>query len=255
MKKLILVTLLIVMLAVPFCVSGTCLAEDNGKLYYYASEEIPVYKDTQGNSLPVFMIPATYAYQFDSEVTGTDYIKISYNGKEGYINKTAHKSTNQIKLDWQNNYFYNISFNVTATDEINIYSYEENGTSLSPEPAKYIPSTITVTKVYSYDRIDGEYYFYVHYKFQTLLELDGYIKAGDTSLSSFSIESIPQNPNYIEETTPETPSGDNGGGTTNEGIQEPTNNLERYLLIAVIAVLCVVIVVLIFLPNKNRKVN
>lgn len=248
MKKLILVTLLIVMLAVPFCVSGTCLAEDDGKLYYYASEEIPVYKDTQGNSLPVFMIPATYAYQFDSEVTGTDYIKISYNGKEGYIKKTAHKSTNQIKLDWQDNYFYNINF--TIVSDKNIFITSEN----MDKEFEYPPSGITVHKVYSYNRIDSVYYFFVSYEFAETIK-DGYIKAGDTSLSSFSIETIPQNPNYIQETTPETPSGDNGGGTTNEGIQEPTNNLERYLLIAVIAVLCVVIVVLIFLPNKNRKVN
>lgn len=253
MKKLILVTLLIVMLAVPFCVSGTCLAEDEGKLYYYASEEIPVYKDKQGNSLPVFMIPATYAYQFDSEATDSDYIKISYNGKEGYIKKTAHKSTNQIKLDWQDNYFYVItSFEITATPTANIYN---DNTVSDSNMTPCVGSSTKINRIYGYLRIDGVYYFYINYTYANFPASDGYIKAGDTSLSSFSIETIPQNPNYIEETTPETPSGDNGGGTTNEGIQEPTNNLERYLLIAVIAVLCVVIVVLIFLPNKNRKVN
>lgn len=254
MKKAILLTLLLVLLLMPFTVSGTALAEDEGKLYYYASSEIPVFADTDGGT-PIFYIPATYAYQLDTEVEGKDFVKITYNGKEGYIGKELHKSTNEIKLDWQGNYFYNISFDITATNQIDIYSYDNETHSLSSEPAAYIPSTITVTKVYSYNRIDGVYYFYVHYKFQTLLETDGYIKASDTSLSEFTNLSVPQNPYYAEETAPEENQSGDISGANPDGLQEPTNNLERYLLIAVIAVLCLVIVVLIFLPNKNRKAN
>ena len=251
MKKLILVTLLLVFIMIPFTLGGTVLAEEEGKLYYYASSEIPVYKTEQGGT-PIFYIPATYAYQFDTEVTGTDFIKITYNGIVGYIGKSYHNSTHEIKLDWEGNYFYTIDFDITATGMINIYAdnalIEKDSDSCSPEK-------LTVNKVYSYYKADNTYYFYINYTNGPNTPRDGYIKVSDTSLSGFTTASVTQNPYYVEETTPETPSGDNPSGENPDGLQEPTNNLERYLLIAVIAVLCVVIVVLVFLPNKNRKSN
>lgn len=249
MKKLLLVTLLLVFVAMPFTVCGTALAEDEGKIYYYTSNEIPVYATSDGGT-PIFYIPATYAYQFNTEVTGKDYINITYNGREGYIGKTYHNSTHAIKLDWQNSYYYSIDFNITATGNIDVYS-DNTMTSAIP----YAASSTKINKVYSYLKANDAYYFYVNYTYATLPAMDGYIKVSDTSLSGFTSASVPQNPYYVEETTPETPSGDNPAGENPDGLQEPTNNLERYLLIAVIAVLCVVIVVLVFLPNKNRKSN
>lgn len=250
MKKLIIVALLLVLIAIPFTVSGTVLAENEGKLYYYASSEIPVYKTEQGGT-PIFYIPATYAYQFDTEVTGTDFIKITYNGIVGYIGKSYHNSTHEIKLDWEGNYFYTIDFDITSSDStINIYV---DNTITKSNPCS--PDSTTVNKVYGYFKVSDTYYFYINYTYATFPAMDGYIKVTDTSLSGFTTASVTQNPYYVEETTPETPSGDNPSGENPDGLQEPTNNLERYLLIAVIAVLCVVIVVLVFLPNKNRKSN
>lgn len=250
MKKLILVTLLLVFIMIPFTIGGTVLAEEEGKLYYYTKDEIPVYKTEQGGT-PIFYIPATYAYQFDTEVTGTDFIKITYNGVVGYIGKSYHNSNNVIKLDWQDEYFYQINFNITATGMISIY----NNTFSEDSSDACFPEKLTVNKVYSYYKIDTTYYFYINYTNGPNNPRDGYIKVSDTSLSGFTSASVPQNPHYVEETKPETPSGDNPSGDNPDGIVEPTNNLERYILIAVIAVLCVVIVVLVFLPNKNRKSN
>ena len=249
MKKLILVTLLLVFIMIPFTIGGTVLAEEGGKLYYYTKDEIPVYKTEQGGT-PIFYIPATYAYQFDTEVTGTDFIKITYNGVVGYIGKSYHNSNHVIKLDWQDEYFYQINFNITATGNIDIYS-DNTMTSAIPYDASYTK----INKVHSYYKANDVYYFYINYTYATLPAMDGYIKVSDTSLSGFTSASVPQNPHYVEETKPETPSGDNPSGDNPDGIVEPTNNLERYILIAVIAVLCVVIVVLVFLPNKNRKSN
>lgn len=249
MKKLILVTLLLVFIMIPFTVGGTVLAEEEGKLYYYTSSEIPVYKTEQGGT-PIFYIPETYAYQFDTEVTGTDFIKITYNGVVGYIGKSYHNSNNVIKLDWQGNYFYTINFDITATGNIDIYS-DNTMTSAIP----YAASSTKINKVYSYYKANDVYYFYINYTYATLPAMDGYIKVSDTSLSGFTSASVPQNPHYVEETKPETPEEGNPSGDNPDGIVEPTNNLERYILIAVIAVLCVVIVVLVFLPNKNRKSN
>lgn len=251
MKKAILLTLLLVLLLMPFTVSGTALAEDEGKLYYYASSEIPVFADTDGGS-PIFYIPATYAYQLDTEVEGKDFVKITYNGKEGYIGKELHKSTNEIKLDWQGNYFFTPDFTLSSdnTGMVNIYT---DNTFSEFNPCS--PASVTINKVYSYLRVNNTYYFYVNYKYGSFPEDDGYIKASDTSLSDFTNLSVPQNPYYAEETAPEENQSGDISGANPDGLQEPTNNLERYLLIAVIAVLCLVIVVLIFLPNKNRKAN
>ena len=250
MKKLILVTLLLVFIMIPFTIGGTVLAEEEGKLYYYTSSEIPVYKTEQGGT-PIFYIPETYAYQFDTEVTGTDFIKITYNGVVGYIGKSYHNSNNVIKLDWQGNYFYTINFDITSSDStINIYV---DNTITESNPCS--PASVTINKVYSYYKIDNTYYFYINYKYGSFPEDDGYIKVSDTSLSGFTSASLPQNPHYVEETKLETPEEGNPSGDNPDGIVEPTNNLERYILIAVIAVLCVVIVVLVFLPNKNRKSN
>lgn len=249
MKKLILVTLLLVFIMIPFTIGGTVLAEEEGKLYYYASSEIPVYATSDGGT-PIFYIPATYAYQFDTEVADKDFIKITYNGIVGYIGKSYHNSTHEIKLDWQGEYFYTIEFDITATGNIDIYS-DNTMTSAIP----YAASSTKINKVYSYYKANDVYYFYINYTYATLPAMDGYIKVSDTSLSGFTSASVPQNPYYSEETAPEENQSGDISGANPDGIVEPTNNLERYILIAVIAVLCVVIVVLVFLPNKNRKSN
>ena len=251
MKKLILVTLLLVFIMIPFTIGGTVLAEEEGKLYYYVfdNDEIPVFADTDGGT-PIFYIPETYAYQFDTEVEGKDFVKITYNGVVGYIGKSYHNSTHEIKLDWQGEYFYTIEFDITATGNIDIYS-DNTMTSAIP----YAASSTKINKVYSYYKANDVYYFYINYTYATLPAMDGYIKVSDTSLSGFTSASVPQNPYYAEETAPEENQSGDISGANPDGIVEPTNNLERYILIAVIAVLCVVIVVLVFLPNKNRKSN
>ena len=250
MKKLILVTLLLVFIMIPFTIGGTVLAEEEGKLYYYTKDEIPAFANPDDTNA-IFYIPATYAYQFNSEVTGKDVISISYNGIDCYIKKERHNSNHVIKLDWQDEYFYQINFNITATGMISIY----NNTFSEDSSDACFPEKLTVNKVYSYYKIDTTYYFYINYTNGPNNPRDGYIKVSDTSLSGFTSASVPQNPHYVEETKPETPEEGNPSGDNPDGIVEPTNNLERYILIAVIAVLCVVIVVLVFLPNKNRKSN
>lgn len=250
MKKLILVTLLLVFIMIPFTIGGTVLAEDEGKLYYYTTDEIPAFANPDDTNA-IFYIPATYAYQFNSEVTGKDVISISYNGIDCYIKKERHNSTHEIKLDWQGNYFYTIDFDITATGMISIY----NNTFSEESSDACFPEKLTVNKVYSYYKTDNTYYFYINYTNGPNTPRDGYIKVSDTSLSGFTSASVPQNPYYAEETAPEENQSGDISGANPDGIVEPTNNLERYILIAVIAVLCVVIVVLVFLPNKNRKSN
>lgn len=247
MKKLIILTLVIALLCVPFVSSGMCLAEQDGYIYYYTAEEIPVFKTADGGE-PIFYIPSTYAYKFVSEVQGKDYIKIEYNGiKECYIYKEDYISANKVKTDWQGNYYYVPSFTLASVESVNIYADQ----SLT-KPTPYFTSSFVLNKIHGYTHKDGVYYFYINYTYGASSATDAYIKASDTTLPDFNKDSIAQNPYYLEETTPETPSGDNGN-VNNDGLQTPTNNLERYLLIAVIAILCVIIVVLIFIPNKRRK--
>lgn len=250
MKKLILVTLLLAMLIVPCISCGTALAEEDGNIYYYTASEIPVFSDTQGGT-PLYYIPSTYAYKFLSEVQDSDYIKIEYNGKEGYIKKDRHKKENQVKLDWKDTYYYNFTFSITP-EIVTLYKSSDINAS-----GQYVKSSVAINKVYGYtytlkDNVK-EFYFLIEFTSNEVKDTR-YVKASDTTLSGFTLDEIPQNEYYLQEITPETPSDDTDTGNT-DGIQEPTNNLERYLLITVIAVLCVIIVVLIFIPNKHRKNN
>lgn len=250
MKKLIIATLLLVLLAIPFVSSGMCLAEEDGNIYYYTASEIPVFSSTEGGT-PLYYIPSTYAYKFVSEVQGTDYIKVEYNGKEGYISKSFHKSQNKVSIDWQGNYYYSFTFSINP-EIVTLYKTDDITNS-----GQYVKNSVTINKVFGYtytlkDNVK-EYYFLIEFTSNEVTDTR-YVKASDTTQSAFSIDNIPQNEYYLKETTPELPSGESGTGN-NDGLKEPTNNLERYLLISVIAVLCVVIVVLIFIPNKRHKNN
>lgn len=253
MKKLIIATLLLTLLAVPFLSSGTCLAEEDGNIYYYTSSEIPVFSSPEGEGTPLFYIPATYAYKYVSEAQDSNYIKIEYNGYKGdcYIRKDYHKNENKVSIDWKENYYYTFTFSITP--EI-VTLYKANDITSS---GQYVKSSITINKVFGYtytlkDNVK-EYYFLIEFTSNEVTDTR-YVKASDTSQSAFSIDNIPQNEYYLEEIASKAPDIDSGVGNT-DGLQEPTNNLERYLLIAVIAVLCVVIVVLIFIPNKRSKNN
>ncbi len=145
------------------------------------------------------------------------------------------------------------------------YRYENSvWTEISPTPSAFM----TVNAVYGYYRDSTQQLYFLvdcHINIATGMDLAKcYIKANDFANSSANIDNIPESAGYILQTTvekPSTPSGDINSGNNNppsaningSDTQTPKNSLDRYILIAVIAVLCVVIVILIFVPTKKRQ--
>ena len=113
---------------------------------------------------------------------------------------------------------------------------------------------------YYHKENDSAYYFLADFTVDNFGETKGrgYIKASDTSLADFSHQNIQPGAGYIAETEikddiPDHNNPDVSGDNDKNETKSPTNNLERYILIAVIAVLCVVIIILIFAPNKSKR--
>lgn len=265
MKKVIIITLLMTILATLFIGSGVCFA-DEVATYYYVKEinnrEIPMYKNStiEGNGVLMY-IPSGYAYEYVGAVDNSSYVKIKYNGREGFISssdfeKNCAKVTSSA---WEGKYAYTFTPTLTSESTIDIFK-EDNVNEKFGSTSK---SILTLDKVYGYyhKENDNTYYFLVDFTVNNFGEQKGtgYIKASDTSLADFTIQSILPSSGYTAEITPPetTPSGDStptinpssGDSTT----LPATNNFERYVLIAVIAVLCVVIIILIFAPNKSKR--
>lgn len=254
MKKLILVTLLLTLILIPCLCCGVAFADttQSGSYYYYYNEQnkgydIPVYADFSSTT-PLFYIPYSYAFVDRGASDNADYRAVTYNGYDGYIKSVDFVDCIATKTTWNSGYAYtNYVISLDKIESINIFTIGNLEDSFSTTT-----NIIKIDKVYGYTNYNGNYYFLVDY---TLIDQPrkGYVQASQVS-PDFNPDNIALNASFIEETYVETPSGDiSSGDNTPSNVTPATNNLERYLLIAVIVVLCLIIVVLIFLPNKRNK--
>lgn len=264
MKKVIVITLLMTVIAAMF-IGSVCYADESSGVYYYVKEvnskEIPMYRNStiEGNGVLVY-IPTGYAFEYLGAADNSSYAKIRYNGIEGYLNvsdfdKNCAKVTSPA---WEGKYAYTIAQPSLSSENIDIFKQED----VNQKYGSASKSTLTIDKVYGYyhKENDSAYYFLADFTVNNFGETKGrgYIKASDTSLADFSHQNIQPSAGYIAETEikddiPDNNNPDVSGDNDKNETKSPTNNLERYILIAVIAVLCVVIIILIFAPNKSKR--
>ena len=152
-----------------------------------------------------------------------------------------------------------MSYEITP-QQIALYK-EDDLSLLKTEPS----SNVTVKKVYGYFIKEGNTYFLTEVtvsipEYDITSNKRCYVKATDTSLSTFKAEEIPVSAGYTAQTSFDKPndeinSGDNVPPVNDDTspTRNPKNSLDRYIMIAVIAVLCVVIIVLIFIPNRKKS--
>ncbi|MDE5756481.1 MAG: hypothetical protein K2I23_05255, partial [Clostridia bacterium] len=253
--------------------AGVCFADETStppsEWYYFekssARPDLPL-RDTASEEGKILLyIPHSYAFEKLADPDGA-FIKVKYNSKEGYIS-TAFFNSNckKVTAKWGNNpYAYDLSDLTMTVDDVITYDVE----SMEADPYPTRKSDFAIKSVYGYRTKGIDYYFLV----DAVITYRGntetytlYVKASDTNRANFSEENIPINAGYTLQTTPDkpsTPSGEITSGDENtppsadkngSDTQSPKNSLDRYILIAVIAVLCVVIVILIFVPTKRRQ--
>lgn len=259
MKKVIIITLLMIILSTLFIGSGVCFADESQANYYYVEKgsELGIRISASDEAMIALYIPSTYAFEYVEKVDG--FVKIRYNGYEGYVSDANfNQYCKPVTSKWGDSpYFHTITANVNV-DQLPLYDKNTRSAS-SPIPK----SMVSIGKIYGYYHNENGYFFLVEATVTVLTASTEicYIKASDTTLADFNKDTIPENAGYTAEITPDpTPSG-NGDGSTptiNPDTSDPsttpaTNNFERYVLIAVIAVLCVVIIILIFAPNKSKR--
>ena len=266
MKKVIITTLLMTVIATLFVGGGVCFAEESQTNYYYVAKgsELTVLDNNSIEARVVMQVPSTYAFECVEKVDG--FVKIKYNGYEGYVsNAEFNQYCKATTSKWgESPYFNTISLTMSNINGDNLTLYNKNNNTM--ESTSALPKSMyTIDKVYGYYHNGSDYYFLVDATLDlidTKVPRKGYyIKASETTLADFSKDAITDSAGYLAEiaTTPDdTPNGD--GSTTIDPSDKDgnttlpaTNNFERYVLIAVIAVLCVVIVILIFIPNKSRR--
>ncbi|MDE6757681.1 MAG: hypothetical protein K2J89_00215 [Clostridia bacterium] len=261
MKKVIIITLLMTVIATLFIGGGVCYAEESQTNYYYVvkGNELSVRVSASEEAKIVMQIPSTYAFECIEKADGI--VRVKYNGYEGYVLETDfNQKCKAVTSKWgEAPYFYTVPLNISNVngDQLTFYNKETMASDSLPK------SWVTLNNVYGYYRTGSDYYFLVNITVTVLGNTNppqtGFIKASDTTLADFTKDSIVDSAGYVAETTPdkqepdedETPTINPGGS---DGSTQPaTNNFERYVLIAVIAVLCVVIIILIFAPNKSKR--
>ena len=261
MKKVIIITLLMTVIATLFIGGGVCYAEESQTNYYYVAKgsELTVRSAATEEANIIMQIPSTYAVQVIEKADG--FVHIKYNDCDGYVSDANfNQYCKPVTSKWgESPYFYTISLNISnvTTDQLTLY----DKSSFTPSSA--LKTMVTIDKVYGYYRRGNDYYFLVDTTanvFGSTINNTGFIKASDTTLADFTKDSITDSAGYLAETAPtEQPNnGDDNTPTLNpsegDGTTLPaTNNFERYVLIAVIAVLCIVIIILIFAPNKSKR--
>ncbi len=270
MKKVIIIAMLISLICVCGLSAGVCFADETSTYYYVnKGKELTMYSSAQRLGGITMQIPSTYAFKYVKE-ENSEFAEIEYNGCKGYaLINDLHAICTPVNAKWGNNpYAYTFdanNFNTFTVDNVTAYRYENSvWTEISPTPSAFM----TVNAVYGYYRDSTQQLYFLvdcHINIATGMDLAKcYIKANDFANSSANIDNIPESAGYILQTTvekPSTPSGDINSGNNNppsanvngSDTQTPKNSLDRYILIAVIAVLCVVIVILIFVPTKKRQ--
>ena len=264
MKKVIIITLLMTVLASLFIGSGVCFADESQANYYYVAKdsELSVRMTPSEEGKIIMQIPSTYAFEYVEKADG--FVKIKYNGCEGYVSEVYFTQyCKAVTSKWGDNpYSYKISLSKSDVNGDNIAFYTQEAMEMNSLPKDWV----TINEVYGYYHNNNGYYFLVNITVTVLGNANppqtGYIKASDTkNLADFTKDAIPENAGYTAETAVTEPSGGNGDDTTptitpnggDPSTAPATNNFERYVLIAVIAVLCVVIIILIFAPNKSKR--
>ena len=262
MKKVIIIAMLLSLLCVCGLSAGVCFADEatSSQAYYFeksATSSHLVLRDTASDEGKILLyIPHSYAFE-KLEDANNGFVKVKYNGKEGYIAASDFAGCKAVSDKWESNPLaYDLSgVSVTATPTVTPYTPDMN-----PYDYAIKKEDLTITTVYGYRIKDGEYYFLVDATAQIFgtIYINGYyIKASDTSRADFNESTIPESAGYRAQKAAESVSnGDNAGPTgdpTGAGVKDSTNAFERYILIAVIAVLCVVIIILIFAPTRKRR--
>jgi hypothetical protein len=261
-KKVIIITLLMTVITALFIGGGVCYADESPTNYYYVAKgnELPARFAPNEDSKVALHIPSTYAFEYVEKVD--TFVKIKYNGIELFVSEVyLNQYCKPVTSKWGDSpYFHTVSFTTSniSVEQITLYD-KENRTPLNPIPK----NLVSIGKVYGYCHSGNDYYFLAEVTV-TLLTSETeicYIKATDTTLADFNKESIADSAGYIAETKPDEQIPDDesdptlkpGNSGDNPGTLPATNNFERYVLIAVIAVLCIVIIILIFAPNKSKR--
>ena len=271
MKKVIIIAMLLTVLCVCAVSTGVCFADetttDTNEWYYFEKSSdrpnLPLRESNDDESKVLLYIPHTYAFQKIEEPNGV-FVKVKYNDKEGYINTAYFKSNcKPLTSKWGDNpYVLDLSDLAVTTDDVITYDLE----TMEADDYPTRKSDFHINTVYGYYMKGSDYYFLVDAAITYRGESKNYtlyLKATDTNKANFKEEDIPDSQGYKLQTTPEKPqvsSGEiNSGDTTTPSAdkngsdtQAPKNSLDRYILIAVIAVLCVVIMILIFAPTRKR---
>lgn len=260
--------MLLTVLSVCLLSTGICFADETEKtssLYYFektqATPQLALRAGADNDEKVLIYIPHSYAFEKLEEPTGS-FVKVRYNSLEGYIQTNEFNSNcKQVNDKWGSNpYAYDLSYEITP-QQIALYK-EDDLSLLKTEPS----SNVTVKKVYGYFiNKEGNTYFLTEVtvsipEYDVTSDKRCYVKATDTSLSTFKAEEIPVSAGYTAQTSFDKPddeidSGDNVPPVNDDTspTRNPKNSLDRYIMIAVIAVLCVVIIVLIFIPNRKKS--
>ncbi len=268
MKKVIIIAMLLTVLSLCLLSTGICFADETEKtssLYYFektqATPQLALRAGADNDERVLIYIPHSYAFEKLEEPTGS-FVKVRYNSLEGYIQTNEFNSNcKQVNDKWGSNpYAYDLSYEITP-QQIALYK-EDDLSLLKTEPS----SNVTVKKVYGYFiNKEGNTYFLTEVtvsipEYDVTSDKRCYVKATDTSLSTFKAEEIPVSAGYTAQTSFDKPddeidSGDNVPPVNDDTspTRNPKNSLDRYIMIAVIAVLCVVIIVLIFIPNRKKS--
>ncbi|MDE6275290.1 MAG: SH3 domain-containing protein [Clostridia bacterium] len=271
MKKVIIIAMLLTILCVCGLSAGVCFADETSEptneWYYFEKStdrpNLPLRETANEEGKVLLYIPHSYAFEKIADPDGA-FVKVKYNSKEGYIS-TAYFNSNCTKVSskWGNNaYTYDLSDLTVTAEKITPYKKDDMSPYTTLDKKDF-----TINKVYGYYIYGNDYYFLIDaigIVFDNPNPIHGYIKASDTNRANFNEKDIPVNAGYTLQTTPDkptTPSGSMSSGNTNtpsadkngSDTQTPKNSLDRYILIAVIAVLCVVIVILIFVPTRKRQ--
>lgn len=259
--------MLLTVLSVCLLSTGVCFADETEKtssLYYFektqATPNLELRMNADGESKILILIPHSYAFE-KLEESANGFVKVRYNSLEGYVQTASFNSNcKPVNDKWGSNpYAYDLSFDITA-QEVTLYDVDIYMTALD-EKAKN--TKLTINSIYGHFIKDNEIYFLVNVVITSfgspLPAKNYYVNIKDTS-STFKADNIPISAGYTAQTSFDKPddeldSGDNVPPVNDDTspTRNPKNSLDRYIMIAVIAVLCVVIIVLIFIPNRKKS--
>lgn len=247
MKKLVVITFLLIFIVCGIFSTGIVCVADNAN-NYIASSPIDLYTSKDNTKIKSCQIPATYYVQVNNGADfNADYIPVKYQGQDFFVTKADFDSKKLTKYEKAvESPFYSPESFAIKSQQFDAHF---------GEPLKKVTYDLSIVEevtfigFYSKDSIN---YYCVNLKvdpdFYPTARLV-YIKVSDTS-TDIVIENVPKHPNSIA--TPE-PNDPNPDGNNNDFTPPATNNLTRNILIAIICGLSVLVVFLIFKPSKSKN--